>query len=674
MSQVTSVGLPPTPRVQGWLLLGYALLMVPQWLRLGLWLGALTVALPILQIGATAGFWRHPGQVVRLLIVVLALILFVLTVGHQFSVQTVAAFFVLATALKWLEMRQGRDLFVMVFILQYLAAVNFLFKTGPGWAVMALIGILVLFNALASFHAGDMAGVASRGAWRRMLVMTVVALPVVALLFVFFPRIGPLWSVPLVSQATTGMTDHISPGDLARLVQNDQRVFRARFNGPFPKPDQRYWRGLVLDRFADGTWSASSRTAPRPPGKVLGDASAKPLGPGEYEVLMEPSYRRWAFALKYSVPVSHNVFPAPQDLIRFRRPVDSLVRYRMKMVSPGQQSRGISRSRWQWYTRLPPHSDPKAHHLAARMASSSHSETDYVRHLLTYFHNQPFYYTLNPPQYGNNGIDRFLFDQRRGFCAHYASAMAFLLRAAGIPARIVLGYLGGEKGLDGKYLIVRQYDAHAWVEFWLAGRGWVRVDPTAAIDPSRVEKDLLDHPANGAQSGSLSWSAASRYRNSRLLNWMGLHLDALDYAWERWVVNYHGGSQMHLLSRLHSGINLQQMGWISAAIVFMAFLGFAVWNHWLREGRGRDPYQRLYNRWLRSLREGGVTLTGDETPLQAASAAESKGRDYALVARAFARGLCAHYYAGSAIPVSQLKRLVREQKRLNRSVKGHTVV
>jgi len=661
----------PGFRVHLWLAVGYALLMLPQWFRLGLWMSMATVAIPLYQLAGTLGYWRRPGFAVRLIVTLLALVLFLITTGHAFTVATVASFFVLAVGLKWLEMARRRDVFVMFFILLYLAGINFLFLTGPGWMLVGLGGVLALFNALVWLHAGPAAAPTLAGTWRRMFGMTVLALPVVILLFIFFPRMGPLWSVPVVSQARTGMTDRISPGDLASLVRSDKRVFRVRFPGELPSLEHRYWRGLLLDRFDGKTWRTDGAPRSHRPGKVLSDAGVGPLSGNQYEVLMEPSYQHWAFALKNSYPVSDNIYPTGDGTFRFRRPVDSLVRYRMTRKD-GHAGGSLTRTQWRKDTELPAAGNPKTRQWARDLARKTGSIGNFVQSVLRYFHDQPFYYTLKPPRYGANGIDAFLFSGRRGFCAHYASAMAFILRAAGIPARIVVGYFGGQKGLDGHYLIVRQYDAHAWVEFWYPGRGWRRIDPTAAIPPSRVEKDLRGPDDGQGQNSGLGWSAAGPFRDSPFMNWVRLRLDAVNFAWQRWVVNYHGQSQSNLLANLRRQLGVARPGWIASGLILGLMVLVSGWLYWRGESRDRDGYRKLYRRWLGVLRRGGVRLIGGETPLEAARQAGRRDPEYGRVAQSFARLVSAHYYAQAPVPLSRLRTLLREQRRLNRRLRGKT--
>lgn len=662
---------PPALAPQLWLVAGYGFLMSLQWARLEVGILIFSLVMPLWQLAGSAGLARRPGFRIRTAVTVVAVALFFLTLGKHFTLDSVVAFFVLSVALKWLELRHRRDLFVMVLILLYLGAVNFLFRTGAGWALLTVIGVLLLFNALARSHAGDLAASGTARTWRQLLGMMATATPMVALLFVFFPRIGPLWSVPLVTEARTGMTDQIRPGDLASLVRSGRRVFRVRFGkGGFPAPQDRYWRGLFLDRFADGVWRAAEPAQRQRPSKLLPDAPAGPLAKNEYEVLMEPSYHRWAFALRGSVPASGNVYRSGQGLIRFRRPADALIRYRLRQTGDRASTR-LSQAQWRYEVRLPVGTNPRTRAWANQMAGRSAGVAGFVNQILHYFHDQPFFYTLHPPPYGDNGIDRFMFGQRRGFCAHYASAMAFALRAVGIPARIVVGYLGGQEGLDGRYLIVRQYDAHAWVEFWMPGKGWTRVDPTAAIAASRVEKDLWTEADRGDDGAGIGWSVGGGYRGSPAWNWVALRLDALNFAWERWVVNYHGQTQMNLIGRLKGLWLFGQLGWLALGFLAVGLVAYIAWVY--RSALGtRDPFKRLYDRWLGVLVAGGVDLTGHETPMQAADRARRVGTAYGRAAENFARLVSAHYYAQAKVSRARLKQLLREQKRLNGRAKRST--
>ena len=651
-----------------WLLVGYVLLIIPGLPRLPLWQLAYAVILPVWHLGMTLGWWARLGAAVRMSLVLAGVGLFFGTLSGGFNVDSVARFFVLSLSLKWLELGRRRDVYVLVFILCYLAAVNFLFQTQVLWTLVNLGGVLTLFNALQWLQAP--AGGAVVATWRRMARLLLISAPLIVALFIFFPRVGPLWSVPLVNgPARTGLSDHIAPGDLANLVRDDSRAFRASFAGQLPPPAERYWRGLVLDRFDGERWMRSHQPGRSRPGKVLSEATAGPLAKGEYEILLEPTHQRWAFALSRSRPASDNIHATRDGLVAFPRPVESSVRYRLRRLagSVDAQVRVLTARERSHYLTLPTQGNPQARQWARTLAAKSPTPSALAVTLLRYFHQKPFFYTLRPPDYGANPIDELLFSRRRGFCAHYASATAFVLRAAGVPARIVVGYLGGEPSIDNSYLIIRQYDAHAWVEFWQEGVGWIRMDPTAAIAPSRVENGLRDSVADQADFLVGDWTSTQRYRDLPGVNWLNLQIDRINYQWQRWVVGYEGKTQLQLFSHWGKGIGLRELGLYSAGLIGVAaLLGVLLvqGRQWRRSAR--DPYRRLLVQWYALLQGQGLAVAPTQTPLQAAALCSPLGPAFKARAETFARLISNHYYASDSPDTRrQLQQLLRQMRALS---------
>lgn len=426
-----------------WLIASFALLLSPQWDRLPLWLIAACGVLAAWRWLAQVGRVRLPGRWLRTGIMLVLIGVYLATVQGRFTVDTAASFFVLAVGLKWLETRSVRDFYVLFFILVYLATVNFLFHQEIHWALVNFAGMALLLVGLQVLNAPDMPG-GMKSRWRRLGGMFLKTLPVVVLLFVFFPRMSPLWSVPLVSgEARTGISDTMRPGDISNLAQSSERAFRVTFGGEIPAHRDRYWRGLILDYLDGETWRQGQREPYRPIGRVAVDGGVGELGVAEYDVLMEPTDQRWAFSLENSRAVSDNVFEASADLFRFQRPADSPVRYRLALEADNERPGSLAPGERRRYLQLPREGNPRARELA-RELSRQMSDEQLVMTLLERFREQPYFYTLRPPAMPEDGIDALLFDERRGFCAHYAGATTFVLRAAGVPARVVVGYQGGE--------------------------------------------------------------------------------------------------------------------------------------------------------------------------------------------------------------------------------------
>ncbi|MDC0661889.1 transglutaminase TgpA family protein [Marinobacter sp. SS21] len=630
-----------------WLIGAFWVLLLPQWDRLPVWLLTTCVLLAGWRWLSQLGRIRLPGRVVRTLIMVALIATYLVTVNGHFTVDTAASFFVIAVALKWLETRSERDYYVLFFILTYLATVNFLFEQGIFWTLLNLAGVLMLLIGLQVLNAPELPHAFALG-WRRLGGMFLKSLPIVVLLFLFFPRLEPLWSVPLVSGAAkTGISDSMAPGDISSLAQSSERAFRVSFGGGIPASADRYWRGLILDRFEGERWSQHQRTPVRPPGRVLSDGGVGELQPGEYDVLLDPTGQRWAFALDNSTAVSDNVEAADWGLFHFRRPADTPVRYRLARTSAVPNVSALSETMERRFLQLPPTGNPRARALARELQRQSASSGELVETLLARFRDNPYYYTLRPPVMPENGVDTLLFDAMRGFCAHYAGATTFVLRAAGVPARVVVGYQGGELGAGGDYLIVRQYDAHAWVEAWLPETGWTRIDPTAAIAPSRIQSGLREAVAEEGSFLENNWASPQRYGNLALLQWASLQLDKVNYQWQRWVVGYQGQSQMDLMSRLPGNIGLKDLGYITAGLVAVVLLVIGLVAAWRQRSLlAQDSVMRLLVRWRRELGRAGIPLEEGQTPLQIAERVAHHAPQAGALARSFAQTLNNHYYGG----------------------------
>ncbi|MDX1633145.1 MAG: DUF3488 and transglutaminase-like domain-containing protein [Marinobacter sp.] len=653
-----------------WLIVAFGILVLPQWDRLPVWLMAVCALLAGWRWLAQRGRLRLPGRLLRTTIMLTMVGIYVLTVNARFSVDTAASFFVLAVGLKWLETRTSRDFYVLFFILIYLATVNFLFQQGIGWTLVNLAGVTLLFIGLQVLNAPQLRSPGLSGL-RRLGLMLVKTLPIVVLLFVFFPRMGPLWSVPLVSgQGQTGISDTMSPGSISNLAQSSERAFRVTFGGIMPPQRERYWRGLILDRYDGDTWRQGDPLPYRPPGRINLDGGAGDLLPDQYEVLLDPTNQRWAFALDDSQAVSDNLEAVEGGLFRFRRPADTTVRYRLALTANdnADDTAGLSNRERQRYLQLPAEGNRRTRALARELRQQSNGPEELVLTFLGRLRTEAYFYTLRPPVMLEDGIDALLFDVRRGFCAHYAGAMTFLLRSAGIPARVVVGYQGGEAGVDDEYLIVRQYDAHAWVEAWLPERGWARIDPTAAIAPQRIESGLREAVAEEGSFLENDWTSPQRYGDLALVQWASLRLDQLNYHWTRWVVGYQGQTQRSLMSNLPGDLSMRELGYVTAGLVSAA-LALAGLITLLRQRANRpaDPVQRLLLQWQRLLARHGVPVEPGQTPDQTARRAMMRFPAAEKPLLAFAAQVNNHYYKPSARParpqISLLRRLLKATRR-----------
>jgi len=438
--------------------------------------------------------------------------------------------------------------------------------------------------------------------WRRSLRyagrILSQALPLALVFWLFFPRFaGPLWHMPDDgSSAGSGLSDTMSPGDITELALSDEIAFRVRFATAPPPPQERYWRGPVMHEFNGHTWRRAKSTSLTAP-------ALQPQGPAyRYTLSLEPHQHNWIFALDWPShwDLPRGALTSDYTLVQpepVSRPMDVAVTSYTRVQSPEPLRTRLR----QLDTKLPADRNPRTAELAQTLRGAHPDDMDYVRAVLNLFTEQEFYYTLTPPRLADDSVDKFLFDTKRGFCEHYASAFAVLMRAAGIPARVVTGYQGGTFNRFADYWIVRQSDAHAWNEVWIEGRGWVRIDPTAAIAPERVERGLAD-----AASADESLASPWQRRTLWFSGWR-LRFDAVKEIWRERILDFDQDSQRRLLEFL----KIPEPDGQKLVMVLAAAMSLVLaWLTWQvrRElaPRSKDETARAYARLCAKLAAAGM--------------------------------------------------------------------
>ncbi|HEX3915582.1 MAG TPA: DUF3488 and transglutaminase-like domain-containing protein [Steroidobacteraceae bacterium] len=570
---------------------------------LPLWVPIIVVACGLIRLGLARSGRAAPsrGVLIAIAALVIPLLLFRF---HTFNGLIAGTALLSVTAgLKLLETRTRRDIYIITLII-YFVSLAALLEGDSFWLLAYLIGVCWLTTAtlLRLTSSGTAPG------WGRSLRyggrILAQALPLALIFWLLFPRFaGPLWRIPSASQtAASGLSDTMSPGDITQLALSDEVAFRVRFDSAAPPNPERYWRGPVLETFDGHSWSRS-------PAILNGAPPLQPRGPAyKYTVMMEPHQHRWIFMLDWpsSWDLQHAALNSDYTLLQsepLSRPVDVAgVSYThvqaTEPLSPNARRRD---------TRLPRDRNPRTLALARELRSAHADDLQYVQAVLTMFTQQPFYYTLHPPKLSDDSVDDFLFDTKRGFCGHYASAFTTLVRAAGIPARVVTGYQGGTLNPYGDYWILRQSDAHAWAEVWIEARGWVRFDPTAAIAPERVEHALAD--AAGTDEAAVgAWQ-----RRGALFAGLRLRFDAVKEIWRERILNFDQDSQRKLLTMLKipepDGQKLVMVLALAMALIF-------VWLTWQvrRElaPQSKDLTARAYARLCAKLAAVGIPRIAHE--------------------------------------------------------------
>ena len=508
------------------------------------------------------------------------------------------------SALKLLETKTARDHTVLIFIGWFLCLAAFLYAQDFATAAWVLSTVWLLAAALFRVSRRATDGLAPRP-FRTTGGMLLKAAPVALVLFFFFPRVeGSFWGAPSSERALTGLTDEMSPGDISDLTQNDVVAFRVRFAGNPPPPPLRYWRGPVFSQFDGYTWSRGDVQSFRRP------AVAHAGTPVDYTVTLEPTGQNMLFALDMVESWTPGLAGQAWDFgLRTRRAVNAVLQYDARSYPRYRAGDELALSLRNASLRLPPGRNPRSAEFAQQLRERAGSDAAYVRAVLEHFREQEFYYTLTPPGLARDSVDDFLFNTRQGFCGHFASAFTSLMRAAGIPARVVAGYQGGDWNPLGGYLIVRQSHAHAWSEVWLPGAGWRRVDPTAAVAPERVERGL---EASFAGSDLLPGALA---RNSPLLWQARMFWDNLNARWNDGVVQFDRATQDALLSDL----GFDDPDWRAFAAALGIGLGLAVaclvaWLALEFRPRRADPATAAYRRFTGRLARRGIENDVGEAP------------------------------------------------------------
>lgn len=582
-----------------WLLAAISCVYFPLQQHLPLWTGLVFV----IVIG-----WRwlmHLGRVPMLntlgkvTVVTIAIAAVVISAKGRFHLESATTFILVACLLKVLEIKNQRDGYILIFISFFLLAVNFLFEQGILTALYSIVVIWLLLSALVGLHQlitddkSARAFVSDAGKISAQVLL--LSLPLMLILFVLFPRLGPLWTLNLESgKAKTGLSEEMSPGDIAKLSNSDELVFRAEFLNARPTADQLYWRALVLDDYKQqegrAVWSASGLFQ-------QADWFPKSWKPEEgegvydYRIIQEANNKKWLFGLRGIAAMEPGIGMTRDDRIvsrnKNRKRKSYLVRSFPTMTIAAQ---GINTRVRQQSLQLDGY-NPKARQLAQQIVQQQATDRQRMETMLQYYQQQAFSYTLQPQPMLNNDIDQFLFSNRAGFCAHYASSFAFVMRAMEIPARIVAGYQGGEINPATGHITVRQYDAHAWVEVWLEGEGWVSIDPTAQVAPDRISLGIRNAVANEEFLAGANFSLI-KMSHFAWMNDLRLKIDQLNYQWHQTVLNFNKQKQSQKLKEWFGKDALKKSLYWLAGLFISVFFAMTLILLWKRKKARLTPLQK----------------------------------------------------------------------------------
>lgn len=611
----------------------FLLVLAPHALHVKPWVVLGLIALLFWRLGATLQSWPPLSRMIRSVLAISAGLFVYASFGRINGLRAGITLLLVLAGLKLTEMRDNRDVYVTVVLLYFILFTHFLF-TQSLWMAAYLLFSAWLITAVLIDIGHPWQPLPLPVVLRISGVLTLSALPIMIALFVIFPRIpGPLWGLPPDSStARTGLGDTMNPDDIRKLVLSRSVAFRVRFRGTPPPRNQRYWRGPVFTFYDGASWRQSPvSTTGRSPTVTLRDPAVV------YTIIERPGRDGRLFAMDVPDPkdLPVNTKLGPDDVLRTTRKTHHLRLYRLRSYPDYVMQPSLSRLVRSADLELPPHIDPRARALARSWRQRWRSDAAIVRTALEMFHRKNFYYTLYPPPVGHNAIDDFLFHTRAGFCEHYASSFTFLMRAAGIPARVVTGYQGGRRNAIGDYYVVREADAHAWSEVWLDGRGWVRVDPTAAVSPARIDQGINAALADSPGLPSfleLGWRHSLRYALDARWDW-------LNTQWNQWVLGYGPELQRHLLQTARRYERRVVGVTLLIAITFAIALIGAQFKRRRRTRQGGEFALACWNRAVGGLARRGLVQQLGEGPCAFADRVCSSAPEV----KTWIRALCAAY-------------------------------
>ncbi|WP_286708486.1 DUF3488 and transglutaminase-like domain-containing protein [Psychrobacter sp. UBA2514] len=579
-----------------WVLIAQIAVVLPHAAHLPIWLigfAAISIIAQLPRLKSRLKKLSHLKRVyqsMQMLGFLFGLVGLWLTYNTAFGLDMGVAFLVLCLASKLWELYKRRDAYVVLNLSLFVLAALFLMDQGLLTTLEVVLGAVIVLLAFIALN--DDSNARGDGRLRTLGVLGIGALPLLVVLFLFFPRLPPLWSVQLSGQqATTGVSDSMSPGDFANLGQSTELAFRVEFGDERPPQQQLYWRGLVFSDFDGVTWRPSNQvsqwsTRSQAPTWIQNAFATVPeqvqAAPTRYQIILEPTQQNWLFGLDYPFSQQPDINITSNFTLSKDQPVTQQLRYDVLQFAPMRIDPVLTEASRRLNLALPAEGNPQARALAQQLFVQSGSDpVRYMAAIERWINQTEFRYTLSPPRLNTDRIDEFLFQTKAGFCEHYSSSFTFMMRAAGIPARVVAGYQGGELSQGGDVWEVRQKDAHAWTEVWLEGQGWVRVDPTSFVAPERVEQGMnaMTQQQGAAMFGSGA-SAQISYQQYQMLQTLRRLSDQASYYWQKDVVGYDQDKQADsLLKWFNISSIMQQVIWLAAsAIIVMTTLVFIIWR------------------------------------------------------------------------------------------------
>lgn len=581
-----------TPKHLYWLLFSLASVLAMHIANLPLWVTVTCSCFGIWRYLLDKKHWGLPKIRVLAPVTVVICLAVLFNFASSFGRDASISLLVLMCAMKLLEAKTVRDYMLIIAIAYFILGSAFIFNQGVSTFLPSLIPLTLLTATLIQASLPETANM--NFVLKLAGKMLLQATPLMLVLFILFPRLpGPIWGMSKDAYSSmTGLDDQLELGDVGQLTKNSSVAFRVQFAGNIPPQNQLYWRGPVLWHHNKNKWVANNQgNLPQESLTTLGSTI-------DYTITLEPHNRLWLLMLDMPTRLP-NIATLKHDYTAVARsPIRSRTRYQVTSHNQYNLGKKLGEKEQQIALTFNPDENPKTITLGQSWAHLTPKQK--VNKALQLFNQQPFIYTLRPPPLYEHAIDDFLFKTQKGFCGHYASSFVYLMRSAGLPARIVTGYQGGELNPNGNYLIVRQSDAHAWAEVWLEEKGWVRIDPTAAVSPDRIEKGIEEAIAEldalpMMVRGDFPWL------KSAYLNW-----DNINNNWNQWILGYDTEKQLDFLKQLSgkaltfNDIAIAMIAAILAAIIMTA--GFIL----KKQVQKISPVESLYAQYIKKLKTIGI--------------------------------------------------------------------
>ena len=579
-------------------LMGIHLVALPLYPRMPAYILLLIGMFTLWTVFIISGRTSQPKKIIRILLVGIVVFSLMVSYGSIFGQGPGTSMLLMLSFLKLFEMKDKRDVIIVIFMGYFLIASNF-FHTQSPWVAVYVFAVVIYLTSLLIIFSDRLGSMNFRSRLRVSGKMILQATPLMLILFVLFPRIpGPLWALPDDAQAArTGISDEMSPGSINSLISSGAVAFRVKFEGEPPPHEDLYWRGLVLSHYDGEKWTRDDAPIQARPDIIYENEKADIR---KYTVTLESHGRSWLYSLERMIGYEQKYRVTRELQVFADNKINDVIIYKMQS-NLHAVNRGLFAPELRKNLALPDNINQRTKRLAMQLKADG-DEAQFVEIVLDYFRNQEFFYTLSPPLLGEQAMDDFLFGTRRGFCEHYASAFVHLMRAGGVPARVIVGYQGGTINPVDDYMIVRQSDAHAWTEVWLNNRGWVRVDPTAAVSPDRIEWGIQNAGVELARLPSILIS------NNFIFLKMRYHWDSFHNSWNQWVVGFDDKKQKELFARF--GVeNINAATLVTWLVIAMSVCGglVALWVFRRSPEGPQDRTRYYYDVFCNKLEKAGLT-------------------------------------------------------------------